>query len=380
MAAAAETPWDRSRLLDYLREPNGDIIVRLTPNPAEWLILDRNQLTKGSEMLTLWLKPDWQLVPVVMAHPLTGIQTNMYIFSLIWDGETFGLTERGANQPLPALPPATGEMSPKFRWTDLVLDQDTLADNVHPGLLAAHDLFLMFAILWGLPVALDHFPFRQQNNSEDVIKLGCERLASVTTHLDYYKRPGLDTQIVLKNLLMEYVTAHKLSIHSAGAWLDLLRLSGSLKFPELYVLLILEATQWNLSATSLQNFANILGLTTGAAQNLLDTAKADYQPVYYEHVGSIVHIPLMGLPDWHTTRHYPPGWSWEQTARLNARIYAGSLWEAHMKVWAYWRGLSWRQFPDENPGLRWRQRFPTFPFNNFVCESLGPWPIPRRTM
>lgn len=88
-----EPPCKRSDLLDLLREDDGDLVVRLTPDPAEWLILHRSELAKASRMLISSLGPDW-CSPLTMAHPITGVPTEMYTLSLFWDGKAFVLSTK----------------------------------------------------------------------------------------------------------------------------------------------------------------------------------------------------------------------------------------------------------------------------------------------
>lgn len=84
--------WEKSDLLNALRSDTGDIIVRLTPNPAEWLILDSTKLKEYSRVLISCLSSDYDVRPMWTAHPMTGVMKMMWTLSLIWDGETFVLT------------------------------------------------------------------------------------------------------------------------------------------------------------------------------------------------------------------------------------------------------------------------------------------------
>lgn len=94
-------PWSRIQVHSALRGATGDLIVRLTPNPNEWLVLDREKLARGSSMLTNFFKPEWNIRPLLMEHPVTGNWTEMFTLSLVWDGETFVLSaEVSTTHPL----------------------------------------------------------------------------------------------------------------------------------------------------------------------------------------------------------------------------------------------------------------------------------------
>lgn len=260
-------------------------------------------------------------------------------------------------------------MSPKFFIRPHRFYRDSLFGNPHPGELAAHDLFIMFAIMCRLPVELDHFLLPGGTRlmwRTQAVKYGIERLASVSTFAEFYcvASDGTAPLVLLKDILFKYLwLCGGLDVDADGVWLDLLSLSQALEFPELYVYVILQACQQDLEEDALESLTEVLQLSdVDEAATLLRVARQRYLPVYQAHIGNIVHIPLMGLTDYRAVPPDTAGQTLDEVITSNARILAGSIWEAHMRSWAYWRGLQWRerQSDDSQNGLRWRQRFPRY--------------------
>lgn len=257
------------------------------------------------------------------------------------------------------------------------MDRDLLVDNVHPGTLAGHDIFMLFAIMYKLPVEMCHLPLDEQESTDNIIKLGIERLASIATYAEYYCTDHLAfyRMSVLKNMVLRDVWQYDFNFSDPdGSWLSLLRFSRALGFPELYVFIILSACQLNLRIPAINSLTAVLGFDqNGQTRTLLRTARESYLPAYQAHIGNIVHIPLMGLADFRAWPCAPPAdWLPDEICRSGARILAGTIWEAHMRAWMYWRNLEWRQRQedDRGTGLRWRQRFPRY--GVFPTSSLDP--------
>lgn len=256
-------------------------------------------------------------------------------------------------------------MSPKFPVHQYTMYRDSLEEDIHPGLLATHDLFIMFALMYSLPVTFAHLPFHQHTDPADVMRLGAERFASVITHVEYYcSLSSLSSRtMILKDLLFEYLFTHaaRMFIDTPdGPWLALLRLSGELQFPELYIFIILEACEYELDRPQLEELADVLSLDSPEeAGALLDKARAEFLPIHRDQLGMIVHIPFMGLNDYRVLPINSPNLPIEDLLTNNSGILSGSIWEAHMRIWAYWRGLTYCAHQQNFRGqrLKWKQRF-----------------------
>lgn len=281
-------------------------------------------------------------------------------------------------------------MTPKFALTKYTaFARDTLAGGVHPAVLAAYDLVNLFALMYNLPLTLNHLPHGEHQDPEDTIKLALERFASIVTYADYYcnvtpDQP--DRMLLLKDMLLEFLHAHDFNWSSTGAWVDLLQFSETLRFPELYVLVVLKMCQvvYELDYTTFVTLHQVLHLANPEdAVTLLVTAREQYLPVYKDHIGMIVHLPMTGLKDYRAT---PTPIVTDISFMLdqNASIFAGIIWEQHMEAWAFWRDLDYRplQSDDRGRGLRWRQRFPRFGIHREYVSgaSGGVWPSDNTPM
>lgn len=283
-------------------------------------------------------------------------------------------------------------MSPIFpdRWSP-VQNRDSLKDGVHPGVLAAHDLFNMFAVMYNLPLALNHLPLREHTSPAEVMRFSAERVTSIFTHLEYYCSGDLqeNRSMAVGEFLFDFLFRNIRHAFSEDEqlppWLDLLIMSRDLEFPELYTFIILEAGQCKIPPVQIDALTDIMEMeSSDEADAVLDEARQNYVQKYHDDTGMIVHIPLMFLQDYQARPRNQPSWPMKKKLEYNAKLLAGSIWEAHMQDWAYWRGLTHCRNLSYVRGqrLKWKQRFARYTIQQHsrVEGLVGVWATDDKRM